>query len=348
MTSFLSKINPTAKSIQKEYVAKRQRSLYANDPAKTERVKKKVEALMVEYKVTGDWYEHYLKIHKGLQNSHLTINIDAISWFSKENTYDAYAQMYERAVGPDKKMALKSDSFNPAQSRAMADDLVTIPDEWANAHPFSQRKRIHRAMNASGVSLKKVNESRTGIGSAGSAHARKLKGDEANGFSTTNSSFMPTAKQVFAALNYGMRPHGSTTFYGFSYLVLNPALQVNALYYPGDTFFTALRGTAMQATFNTIGAMLEHVMPRRGSLGGKIWESCHDLRSLEDTNEGDLLVEAHIFKKLKLAEDVQTLVLSRLPRSNKPAMSNQEWDTVVKNATKWCARYGIRLTFASP
>ena len=175
-----------------------------------------------------------------------------------------------------------------------------------------------------------------------------MKGDEASGFSSTNSSFMPKAKQVFAALNYGMRAHGSSTSYGFSYLVLNPALKKDALYYPGDTFYTALKGTAVQAAYATMGAMLEHVLPRRGTLGGDIWESCHDLRPLADTSSGDLLVEAHIFKKLKLAEDVHSLVLSRLSKNSARPLSNQEWDVVVKNATKWCERNAIRLTYASP
>lgn len=39
MTSILNKIKPTQKSIQKEYVQKRQRALEANDPVKTEHVK---------------------------------------------------------------------------------------------------------------------------------------------------------------------------------------------------------------------------------------------------------------------------------------------------------------------
>jgi hypothetical protein len=38
-TSILNKIKPTQKSIQKEYVQKRQRALEANDPVKTEHVK---------------------------------------------------------------------------------------------------------------------------------------------------------------------------------------------------------------------------------------------------------------------------------------------------------------------
>jgi len=351
--SFLSKINPSTKSIQKEYVEKRQRALYANDPAKTERVRKKVEQLMALYKVTGDWHDHYLKVHRGLQDSHLTINLEAGNWFARENRYESYGQMYERSTGADGKMRLQNnDAKNPAVPRAMADDLVTIPDEWANAHPFSQRKRLHNALSASGVSLQEVVASKKGVSAGNAALAHKLKGDDASGYGSTNSRFKATAKQVFAALNYGMRPHGSSTYYGFSYLVLNPELKKNAIYYPGDTFYIATRGTSSQATFNTIGALLESALVRpqlgQGGLGQQIWESCHDFKSLADTEDGDLLVEAHIFKKLKLSEDVQSLVLSRQRKSSQAPWSNLEWDLICKNATTWCARNGIRLTFASP
>jgi hypothetical protein len=55
------------------------------------------------------------------------------------------------------------------------------------------------------------------------------------------------ARQIFSGLGCGLRPHRSITYYGFSYLVLNPALKTNAMYYPGDTSYIA--------TFNTIDAL---------------------------------------------------------------------------------------------
>ena len=272
MNSFLSKINPTAKSVQKEYVAKRQRALYANDPEKTERVKKKVEALMARYKVGGDWHDHYLKIHCGLQNSSLTINMEAGSWFLQENNYDTYSQMYERAVGTDKKMRLDdSDKKNPAVGRAIADDWVTIPEEWANAHPFSQRKRLHKAFNVTGATNASFK-----AGGANVQGAPKMSGSANDGYTTKNKHFIAKAKQVFAGLNYGMRPHGSNTTYGFSYLVLNPELKKNAIYFPSDTFNVFFNKTATQATFNTIGALLEFFATPPGSIGDDVWSSCHD------------------------------------------------------------------------
>ncbi len=62
--SLFSRIAPSSKDIQAAYIKKRQRVLYANDPDKTERVQKKLEALMQRKKCFGtDWYDAYLRIH---------------------------------------------------------------------------------------------------------------------------------------------------------------------------------------------------------------------------------------------------------------------------------------------
>jgi hypothetical protein len=340
--SLISKLSPTSSSIQKEYVEKRKRMLFANDDAKTAAVRKVVEALQAQHKVTADWHDTYLRIHRAMQAAELTINIDAGSWFSQENTYATYAQMYERAVGPDGKMVLTdADPLNPAASRAMTDDLITLPDDWADSPRFSQRRRLYKALNVTGAtssSLKKVDSDPT--------KTPKLAGDKTTGFSTTNKHFKPKAKQVFAALNYGRRPHGSTTTYGFSYLVLNPRLKENALYYPADTFILGGVGTRAQATFNTIGALLQFA---GRTLQRDLWSSCHDHHRLGDPDPSDLnlLVEAHLFKQIKLAEDIQDLVLSRTQKSGRTPWSDQDWTTIIANATKWCRRNSVRLIFAS-
>lgn len=64
--SLLSKIVPTSASIQKEYIKKRQRQLFANDPAKTARVQAVIEKMMEEnkyYHGGEDWHDAYLRIH---------------------------------------------------------------------------------------------------------------------------------------------------------------------------------------------------------------------------------------------------------------------------------------------
>ena len=110
MSNFLSKLVPTSKSIQKEYTEKRQRLLYANDPAKTARVQAKMEELIARKNMgVGDWHAFYLSMHRALQESDLTVNFDARKWFLQENNYATYSQMYERA-STGGRMALKSDS----------------------------------------------------------------------------------------------------------------------------------------------------------------------------------------------------------------------------------------------
>ena len=57
-------------------------------------------------------------------------------------------------------------------------------------------------------------------------------------------------------MNYGRRPHGSSIQYGKSHLVLNPNLKVDAIYFPGDTFF--IPGANYQATYQTLGTLYLH------------------------------------------------------------------------------------------
>jgi len=218
--------------------------------------------------------------------------------------------MYERGVGADGKMVLTdNDTKNPATSRAMVDDLITIPDDWGQAHPFSQRRRLHKAFHATGA----TNSSPKSMDDAGRP---TFIGSKEKGYSTTNKGFKPKAKQVFAAL-----------------------------YYPWDTFYMANSGTKTQATFNTIGALVE----RAGiKLQDAFWASCYNRQKLADTNDGDLLVEAHLFKQLKISEDVQDLVLSRMRKDSDPAWTDAQWMVIIANATKWCKRNHVRLIFASP
>ena len=340
--SFLKKLSPTPESIQKEYVEKRKRALFKNDDAKTEAVKKVIENLHAEHNIKADWHETYLRIHEHMQCAALTINLDAGSWFTTDNTYATYAQMYERGVGADGKMRLVNDSLNPAKGRAITDDLVTIPDDWANSPRFSQRKRIYKAMHATGATKDSLK-----MASDNPEKAPTLVGGEKTGYSSTNKHFMPGAKQVFAALNYGRRPHGSTPTYGYSFLVLKPSLKEDAIYYPADTFNLANSGTRNQATFNTIGALLERA---NSTLRRDLWASCYHRHYLADIEPGDmdLLLEAHLFKQIKMAEDIESLFLSRLRKSDLPQWPDAEWKNIINNATKWCQRNHVRLVFTSP
>jgi len=107
----------------------------------------------------------------------------------------------------------------------------------------------------------------------------------------------------------------------------------------------AKNGASTQASLNTIGALTEHLSM---SMMDLIWRSCYQNLLLPDTDSGDELVEAHIFRKLKVAEDVQMMVLSRQRKSSEEPWSNAEWTHIVGNARKWCQRNSVRLVFASP
>jgi len=346
--SLLSKLRPTTSSIQKEYVEKRQRVIYANDPKKTEAVKVAIEKLMAANSYAGDWYDVYTKINRGLQDSELTINFDAGSWFLNENLYPSYSQMYERATDANGKMALRNGSSgNKAVTRAAADDLVTLPEEWAFAHRFSQRRRLYDAFNATGATNQSM-RGKWGEGNPDTANMTpKLQGSEATGYSSKNKDFKPKGKQVFAALNYGSRPHGSNVYYGFSHLILKPALKFNAIYYPGDTFFVAGfgSGTKSQAAYYTLGAMMQFA---GGILRNDLWDSFVKRASLADTKSGDQLIEAHLFTTIKMNRDVEALVLSRTPKDFAGAEDwTPHWDTIAKNARTWCTRNNVRLIRAN-
>jgi hypothetical protein len=340
--SLTSMLSPSSKSIQKEYVDKRLRHIKHEDKAKAQAVADKILELQQLHNIGSPqrpvpWTETYIRMLERLQSADLTINLDAGSWFSSENRYANYSQMYERATGANGQLALKDDEYNKAAVRAVADDLVTLPDEWANAHRFSQRKRLYKAMNVTGATTQSAGANMAGLKPA---HHPKLVGDGTNGFATKNSQFKAKAREVFAALNYGRRPHGSNTTYGHSHLILNPKLKKRALYYPSDTFFLASQGVSSQCSYDTLGSLLKGAHP---DMVTGLWKSCHGREALPDTAKGALMIEAHIFQALKIAEDVETLTLSRMRNDSKPPFNEKQWQEVLKNARTWCSRNAVRL-----
>ncbi len=78
-----------------------------------------------------------------------------------------------------------------------------------------------------------------------------------------------------------------------------------------------------------------------------IWASCFVGYSLGDTSEMLKLLEAHIFKTVKVKEDVQALVLSRQSDEGGD-FTNVQWDTIQTHANEWCKRNKVRLLFANP
>ena len=53
-----------------------------------------------------------------------------------------------------------------------------------------------------------------------------------------------------------------------------------------------------------------------------------------------MMVEAHIFKRIKMNIDVKRLVLARKRKSDKQAFSDQEWNECKRRAQAWATHFG--------
>jgi len=53
-----------------------------------------------------------------------------------------------------------------------------------------------------------------------------------------------------------------------------------------------------------------------------------------------MMVEAHIFKRVKMNTDVKKLVLARKRKSNKAAFTDHEWNEVKRRAQAWATHFG--------
>ena len=327
---------PSAQVIQKHYVNARVHEL---NKAAEEGREKTIDQILIRYadqikgksrekkrKYCGGTYDYLTNM---LQGRELTINLKAASWFAKENRYETYSQMYERAIDSKTgKMVLNDDDkLNPANVRAQADDRITFPQHWANqAGPM--RRGLDPRATQSGQTLTHYMMSGTAIPRQGDSFDDYLQKTDKDGqYTSKNPKLNPKAKQVFTALNYGRRPHGSSIQYGKSHLVLNPNLKVDAIYFPGDTFF--IPGANYQATYQTLGTLYLHA----GALTREVlMTSCLQGIRLEDTSDAMELVEAHIFQEVRFDSCVKEL---RLEQTDDQA--------VIANAQRFCNRWGIHL-----
>lgn len=305
---------PSAGLVQQHFVEARQNELKRRNPDLESKVAKVLmeHPALKQLKLKGDqWLEPYRKINKSLQGAELTINFSGESWFSTENLYSSYTQMYERSVGADGTMLLKSDKLNPADVRARVDDAVTFPKGWgAGAAPAvpqrglrpgaqsAQRIKAQMAFGAQKRHEHVVKSQGGGLFDDGEDTRQLL------GVSSLNKQFNPKTKQIFAALNYGRRPHGSSTLYGDCFLVLHPRLKANALYFGGDTFVLEATNRLDQTPYGMLGSIIAHAMP---PLVDAIIASCYRGQALNDADKRDatdLLLEAHIFGALPFSESL--------------------------------------------
>lgn len=331
--------------IQREYADKRRRALNKRDEEKIEQVEATIVRLARRNNVQltdaqkPGWQTVYDRIITRLQNANLTINMDAENWFGNENRYKTYATTYQKNLAKqDGKTVLKTqykstgEVSEGADSRLHADDRTTLPEDWGSAsrlHP--QRRRLYKAMSAN--KGKDIN-----------SLTRVDLGNGKEGFAIENRHFNANAKQVFAALNYARRPHGSSVYYGYSHIVLRPELKRKAIYFPGDTYMVAMarNSTQRQCTFETLGAVLAYCMD---SMSNAIWQSCYDNLRCEDTEDAFELLEAHVFDEVRIDKDVQELWLSR--RKKDGEIEGEQWAEVRRNAAEWATRNHVRLIFMS-
>jgi hypothetical protein len=318
---------PSAGLVQQHYVAARKEALYRRDKDLETKVKEALRgnALLHGVKTSGDkWLEVYRKISANLQAADLTINFKADSWFSTENHYETYAQQYERSRRDASGAAtFEGDlNMNPAKVRADQDDKITFNNLRTPGKPAASTQPQRGLMPG----RQGIDRIRTQMEFRSSAQKDDRSANKST-VSSTNPHFNPKTKQVFAALNYGRRPHGSNIDYGTSHFVLSPKLKVNALYYPEDTFYST--DGSRQLAYHVLGAIVAYAKP---DLLDPIIQSCYFGARLEDTSKARLMIEAHLFGEVRFTGSIDTMVLDA------PFGS-----TIHENAKKFARKHGIRL-----
>jgi hypothetical protein len=265
-----------------------------------------------------------------LQNAQLTINFKAAGWFDRQAGFDDYKTMYDFGK------AIKGNASNAVEPRIIADNIATMPKGM-------QGGAIDKAMNPGKMSL-------------APSHHRSADTKD-NMFFSTNMQFNPRTKQIFAAVNYGRRPHGSSTKYGYSFFILNNSFKTNALYFAGDTFGCLTQGPGgsfiespdsnvsarSQLSYDTIAAAILYA-PQ--FVRKQIIDSCLFGKTLSDTSHADDLLEAHLFEPVKMAGGVVAAWvsgkdLSAAERQKDPTL----WPRIKKNAEAFGRRTGVRVHF---
>lgn len=291
-----------------------------------------------------------------LQSAQLTINLEAPRWFMQPNTYDTYTQMYERAVSGGQ-MQLADSPMNPASFRVAADDAATFPKSAVDAkfQPAgmggSWQKYDIKAQPSPAPARGLAPRGR-GFGDAVQRMAPGALNKTAAGtYTASNMQFDPRTKQIFAALNYGRRPHGSTTRYGHSFLVLSDKFKRDALYFSGDTFGN-IAGNANvsaddQISYDVLGAAFLKAVP---AMRADLLSSCLKDAQLRDTDQEALLLEAHLFESLRFGGGATMLCISGkddVPQAGggKAKMSGADWTTIQTNARAFATKHGLRLIF---
>lgn len=298
----------------------------------------------------------FMHITERLQTAQLTINFQAWNWFAKPNPYDGYTQMYERAVGGDGVMRLgNADPKNPAGLRAFADDKATFPTnmvesdfKFVGMNSVATNYQLKAA--ASAAPVRGLAPNARGANDAVRRMATGALSPSGAEFTATNPQFDPKTKQIFAALNYGRRPHGACTDYGYSYLVISDKFKRDALYFGGDTFGVMENKKVSaddQISYDVLGAVFLKANPL---LRADLITSCLRDAQLSDTGEKDLLLEAHLFDKLVFTGGCSAIYISnRVTRKHRDEtahpLTGAEFQTMQTNARAFAQKHGLKLYF---
>ena len=198
----------------------------------------------------------------------------------------------------------KLGTMNPTGLRARADETVTF---GANIKS-PDRSGIARLMQTGKVASQ--------------------KGPDNKGyFKIENGQFNPHARQIFAALNWGQRPGGSTTAYGNSVLILKPALKRNAIFYLGDTFDL---DASHRVTYGTLAGIFTYAPDE---VVRELLDSCYRMMPLKNTEDPARLLEAHIFEPVTFAHDVARIRIAQ----------SEATDAVLANARAFKKKHNIRI-----
>ncbi len=179
---------------------------------------------------------------------------------------------------------------NPTKRRAEADSQVT----FTNNINKPDRSGIARVMATGNVTKKEGTDF----------------------YKIENGQFNPKSRQIFASLNYGRRPHGSTIFYGRSQLLLHPNLASNAIFYMGDTFDLTAQH---RFTFQTLYAAF--LCDNEEALVDLIKSTLQNIQ-LSDTGDSVRLLEAHIFQEITFRTDTYQLIIDESEDSNETIREN--------------------------
>lgn len=296
----------------------------------------------------------FMHMQARLQSAPLTINFVAHKWFMQPNNYETYSQMYERAIKGGQ-MMLADSPLNPATIRVAADDRATFPksaleadfkitgmggrwDKYDIKAPQAAAPRRGLAAGARGMG-EVVRKMAPGV-------LNKVGAE----YTASNAQFDPRTKQVFAALDYGRRPHAACYDYGFSHLVLSDKFKRDALYFGGDTF-GVMEGKSVtaedQISFDVLGAVYLKANP---ALRRDLLWSCLKDGQLTDTKEKDLLLEAHLFEVVRFSGGAVEMHISGKdevtdPDGSKRRLTGAEWQTIQTNARTFANKHGLKILF---